>query len=163
MSLLFFLRDQSQLGVRTWSQTNSFHIQNRVFIHLTTSNFSLNLQISRFSLLKFCASSTVHVVHCSCWMGTAKQSSARVWRSDWLNKKLMVCQKKNNSIRATHFKHHDIPEFCLSTPSGNRTINHFPSTDKTIHNQLGTMFPHLTRRKYHQITLSLSKTLSFST
>ena len=34
---------------------------------------------------------------------------------------------------------HDIPEFCLSTTSGNHTINHFRCTGKTIHNQPGTV------------------------
>ena len=54
-------------------------------------------------------------------------------------------------------------KFCLSTTSGNHTINHVRGTDKTIHNQPGTMFPHLIRAKYHQITLTHSITLAFST
>ena len=53
-------------------------------------------------------------------------------------------------------------KFCLSTTSGNHTINHVRGTDKTIHNQPGTMFPHLIRAKYHQITLTHSITLAFS-
>ena len=36
---------------------------------------------------------------------------------------------------------YDIPKICLSTTSGNHTINHVRGTDKTIHNQPGTMFP----------------------
>ena len=47
-----------------------------------------------------------------------------------------------------------MPEFCLSTTSENHTINHVRGTDKTIHNQPGTMFPPLIRAKYHQITLA---------
>ena len=54
-------------------------------------------------------------------------------------------------------------KFCLSTTSGNHTINHVRGTYKTIHNQPGTMFPHLIRAKYHQITLTHSITLAFST
>ena len=44
------------------------------------------------------------------------------------------------------------PEICLSTTSGNHTINHVRGTDhETIHNQPDTMFPHLIRAKYHHI------------
>ena len=40
-----------------------------------------------------------------------------------------------------------MPEFRLSTTSGNHTINHVRGTDKTT-SQPGTMFPHLIRAKY---------------
>ena len=46
-----------------------------------------------------------------------------------------------------------MPEFRLSTTSGNHIINHVRDTDKTT-SQPGTMFPHLIRAKYHQITLA---------
>ena len=55
---------------------------------------------------------------------------------------------------------HDIREISLSTTSGSHTINHIRGTDKTIHNQPDTMFPHLIRAKSHY---SLSITLAFST
>ena len=51
-------------------------------------------------------------------------------------------------------EHHDIPEFCLSTTSGNHTINHVCHTDRNILTQSGKMFAHLTWTKCHQITLA---------
>ena len=59
-------------------------------------------------------------------------------------------------------EHHDIPEICLSTTSGNHKINHVRGTDRTIHNQPDTMFPHLIRAKYYHLTLSLSLSLSIT-
>ena len=51
-------------------------------------------------------------------------------------------------------EHHDIPEFCLSTTSGNHTINHVCHTDRNILTQSGKMFAHLTWTKCHQTTLA---------
>ena len=51
-------------------------------------------------------------------------------------------------------EHHDIPEFCLSTTSGNHTINHVCHPDRNILTQSGKMFVHLTWTKCHQITLA---------
>ena len=51
---------------------------------------------------------------------------------------------------------YNILEICLSTTSGNHTINHVHGADKTIHNQPDTMFPHFKQVKYHHITLSLN-------
>ena len=46
------------------------------------------------------------------------------------------------------------PGICLSTTSEIHTVNQVSTTDKTIHNQLDAMFPHLIRANYYQITLS---------
>ena len=84
------------------------------------------------------------------------------------------CLRQNTKLPRSVFMHvHNILiltraarhtcKFCPSTTSGNHTINHVRGTDKAIHNQPGTLFPHLIRAKYHQITLTHSITLAFST
>ena len=57
-------------------------------------------------------------------------------------KSLQLNAHKGFSCLYTIFERHHIPEICLS-------VSH-------NYNQPGTMFPHLIREKYHQITLSLN-------
>ena len=55
-------------------------------------------------------------------------------------------------------EHHNIPEFCLSTTSGNHTINYV--CNRNILSQPGKMFPCLIWTKCHQITLAQWLSLS---
>ena len=70
-----------------------------------------------------------------------------------LTKPFYACsQFSYHKSATTHLK-----SVCQQLPEINR------GTDKTIHNQPGTTFPHLIRKKYQQITPSISITLAFST
>ena len=81
------------------------------------------------------------------------------WAQNWLSKTKSL-QLNNHEAFLYLWKifleheHHDIPEFCLSTTSGNHTINHVCHTDRNILTQSGKMFAYLTWTKCHQITLA---------